>query len=441
MNKVLLHKKVVMVALLTLFLFGFVPTTFAFTGQEGDQVVIKADEVIEDDLYVAAETFILDGTVQGDLFVAGSTIMINGTVEGDLFAFGQVVNINGSVGDDVRTGAMAVELGESAVIGGDLLAGGYSLFAQNGSSVDHDLLFGGFQALLEGEVGRDALIGGNSVKLDGRIQGDVRAAVDGDPNAPVVNPNTFASDGPDMPSVPVGLTISDDAQIDGELHYEARETVVIPEGIVGGEVDFEHVVFSSNSDVQATTPENPVWQHVRRFVVLALIGALLVWKMPTFINRLSDNLEQEPLPSLGWGTAVYFGFPFAVFVLMVTAIVLAIMFGTIGLGNLGGTLILLTLAILFALMVCFVMVLLYLTKIIVGYLAGRMILTRINPTWGENRYYSLLLGLLLVVIVIAIPWLGGLTNWLIALIGCGAIWLMWREGQIPKEKAVLQTAE
>ena len=77
-----------LISLICLVLFILAPTALAFEGRGGDTVVIGADEVVEDDLYVGANTFTLDGTIKGDLIVFGSTIEINGTVEGDLIAVG-----------------------------------------------------------------------------------------------------------------------------------------------------------------------------------------------------------------------------------------------------------------------------------------------------------------------------------------------------------------
>ena len=89
-------------SLLALFTMTVTSSALAFDGRGGETVVIGADEVIEDDLYVGATNFTLDGTVKGDLFVSGETIVINGTVEGDVFAMGQSIVINGIVTDDVR---------------------------------------------------------------------------------------------------------------------------------------------------------------------------------------------------------------------------------------------------------------------------------------------------------------------------------------------------
>lgn len=91
-------------------------------------------------------------------------------------------------------------------------------------------------------------------------------------------------------------------------------------------------------------------------------------------------------------------------------------------------------AFILAFMVAFVLVLLYLTKIIVGYFVGYQILQRVSPTLAGTSYLPLLSGLLLVVVVIAIPWLGGLVNWSIAIVGVGALWLLWRSGKVPAEK-------
>jgi hypothetical protein len=112
------------------------------------------------------------------------------------------------------------------------------------------------------------------------------------------------------------------------------------------------------------------------------------------------------------------------------------LFGSLQFGNLSSVVIFVLLAVVFAFMMAFVLVLLYLTKIIVGYFVGHQVLQRVSPTLADTPYWPLLLGLLLVVVVIAIPWLGGLVNWIIAIVGVGALWLLWRSGKVPVEKIV-----
>ncbi len=433
MNHLRLNKTLRLIILMSLLLFVFVPSAMAFEGRGGDNVTIEDGEVIEDDLYVGANRFVLDGTIKGDLIVAASEIMINGTVEGDLWTGGQFVKINGNVADDARIGALAIEMGEGAEIGGDLIAAGYSLHGKSGSLVSENLVFAGFQALLEGNVNEDVWVGVNSLQINGRIAGNVSAEVGDENPAPPVNPYQFMPDAPSMPAVPSGLTVDDAAEIGGDFTYRSPQSIDIPSTVVAGDVHFTHEGVSVSVDNQPSTGQ-AVWRHVRRFITLALIGALLVWQVPNFVTRLSEQIREKPLPSLGWGALVYFGVPVIIVVLIVAAILLALFFGVLQFGNLSGVVIFVMLAVVLAFMMVFVLVLLYLTKIIVGYFIGQQILQRVSPTLADTPYWSLLLGLLLVVAVIAIPWLGSLVNWLIAIVGVGALWLLWRSGKAPAEK-------
>ena len=98
----------------------------------GDEVVVAADEVIDDDLYAAGETIRIEGTVRGDVIAAGQQVVISGTVEGDLMACGQAVVVTGRVGDDIRMAGMALQLGDGATVSDDVIAAGFSLEAARG---------------------------------------------------------------------------------------------------------------------------------------------------------------------------------------------------------------------------------------------------------------------------------------------------------------------
>jgi hypothetical protein len=429
------NKKFSVILLMSLLMVVFVPSAMAFEGREGANVTIEADEVINDDLYVATDVFILNGTVKGDLFVGATQILINGNVEGDLFAGGQSIEINGTILGDARLGGTAIELGEGAEIGEDLLAFGYSVHSKSGSQVGSELIFGGFQALVEGDVASDAWIGANSFELNGRIGGNVQAEVGSEESEPPIDPYQFMPDAPTMPTVPSGLTLGNDAEIGGNLNYRAPSSYDVSEDAVGGNVDFTEEAVTTTVDSAPSTGEQ-VWRFVRRFITLALIGALLVWRTPSFINRLNSQLQEKPLPSLGWGAIVYFAVPIIIFALVVAAILIALLLGGLQFGNLSTVVIFVTMTAIIVFMMAFVLVLLYLTKIIIGYYVGQFILERVNPSLIENPYLPLLVGLLLVVIVISLPLIGGLVNWLIAMVGVGALWLLLRSNNTPQEKAV-----
>ena len=56
----------------------------------------------------------------------------------DLMTAAQTVVVNGTITGDVRMAGSVLFVGEKAVIGGDLLGGGYSLEVRKGSTVGRD---------------------------------------------------------------------------------------------------------------------------------------------------------------------------------------------------------------------------------------------------------------------------------------------------------------
>jgi cytoskeletal protein CcmA (bactofilin family) len=99
---------------------------YAYEGRGGDKVVIGAAEVVNDDLFVGATEFVLDGTVNGDVVAAGQTITVNGSIRGNLVSAANTIVINGTVSGDVWAAGAVLYWGENAKVGGDIGAG-YSL--------------------------------------------------------------------------------------------------------------------------------------------------------------------------------------------------------------------------------------------------------------------------------------------------------------------------
>ena len=76
----------------------------------GGDVTVASGEVIDEDLYVAGDHIIVNGTINGDLWAAGGTI-INGTVNGSVLAVGGTVNISGEVTHTVRVAGRNLKRG------------------------------------------------------------------------------------------------------------------------------------------------------------------------------------------------------------------------------------------------------------------------------------------------------------------------------------------
>ncbi|MBE0683803.1 MAG: polymer-forming cytoskeletal protein [Anaerolineales bacterium] len=416
-----------LIALLTM---TFTSTALAFDGRGGDNVVIGADEVIEDDVYVGANNFTLDGTIKGDLIVSGSVIVINGTVEGDLFAMGQSVVINGTVTDDVRIAGAGLQLGEEASIGGDLLGGGASLEAKKGSAVDGDFLFGGGQALVSGEVGGDAMFGAGALELRGQIGGNVVAEVgDAETGAP---PSAYMwQTGTPVPSVQPGFTIGENAKIEGNLVYTQSSDIQIPDGSVIGKVTRKEPAADTNVQYKEPTMGQKVAQWsfdlIRTIVTLILFGLLLGWLAPKFMKSVMGKLQTTPAASLGWGVVSYAAFFFALLVILTVMILGGVIFGMLTLGGVSGTIIWLGILAIFVLIVGFVLVTAFVTKIVVAWLSGKWILGRFNPALADHKVWPLVIGVVIVALLLALPYVGWIFGLFVMFLGLGALWLWGRE--------------
>jgi cytoskeletal protein CcmA (bactofilin family) len=408
-----------------------VPAALAFEGREGDVVVIEADEVIDDDLYVGAGEFTLDGTVKGDLIVGGNTININGTVEGDLWAAGQTIIVNGTVADDARIA------GYSLIVGGDVaddfLAAGFSLEQESESAVGGDLVYGGYQALLEGGVEENVVVAGGAVQVAGSVGGDATVDVSGAEPGQEMPPGFpfFGPPGvPPVPSVPAGLTIDNSASIGGDLNYTANAKIDVPSGAVAGDVDFTQYV----PDVEPQKAPSPAavvgkWfvSQARRLITLLLVGALMMWVVPSWTRKLSGIVRAKPLPSLGWGIVSIAAFVVLMIVLVIATVLLAIIFGVVSLGELGGRLATLGGLTIGAAGFSFSVIWAYVTKIVISLLLGQLIFRLFKSTAAEHRWWPMLLGVVIFVIIAAIPVLGWLARLLAVLFGLGAVWLWGRD--------------
>ncbi|MBI5961850.1 MAG: polymer-forming cytoskeletal protein, partial [Chloroflexi bacterium] len=423
------------------FTLTFATPALAFDGRGGDRVVIKADEIINDDLYITANEIIFDGTVKGDLIAFARTITINGTVEGDLLAAGQVVIINGTVADDARIAGAALQLGENAVIGSDLLVGGASLEAKDGSVVEGELVFGSGQALLDGDVTGDVLGGTGALELNGSFGGNVEAYVDVTEDTKSAPPmSMYMTNIPiSIPSVQPGLTISDTAKIKGNLKYTSTYDLPVPSEAVGGKVTRTAPQVSAQAQYVPPTSAQKVgtWalDMIRTMITMVLFGLLLGWLFPAFMKALPEKIKSQPWGSLGWGLIAWAAFFVGLLVIVLAMIFGGMLFGLLTLGGVSGTIIWIGILALFGFTVLFVLVTSYLTKIIVGDMMGKWILNRFNPSLAEHKVWPMVIGVTLLIFIVEmfsfpllpIGFFGWLINFSVILCGLGALWIWGRE--------------
>jgi len=415
--------------------------------------VIVIDEDVDDDLYLFASSITVNGTVHGDLIATGGDIIINGTIDGDLWAAAGKIQINGTVADDVRIAGSELKLAPSAEVGDDLFAAGFGFGADPGSAIAGDVFVAGYQALLDGDISGDVKAAVGGFEISGHVVGDVEVEV-GEPDPEFEQFSMFMRMNPYAPEhiIGPGLTVGEDAQIDGELTYTSPVTVQIPEGAVAGPIVYQTPVPEEVEAPQAEVPEVPAgavtaaailgwfvrWivSMVQTFMSLLIIGVLMLWLIPKWLKEAALHWKEKPLHCLGWGAAALAAFCVAVPALFVVMIILDIAVGLVTLGGLVGPITSIMMVLEGILTVGFWTIAVYITKVVFCYFIGWLILKRPAPAWVEKAMglIPLLIGIAIFTLVRSIPFLGALFSMLVTIFGLGALWLLaWVRIHKPKQ--------
>jgi cytoskeletal protein CcmA (bactofilin family) len=392
--------------------------------------VIGSDQIIEDDVYVTANEVVVDGIIRGDLIAFGGSIAVDGTVEGDLIGAAQAVEIGGTVEDDVRIAGQTLLVDEGAEVEDDVIAAGFSLENVPDSAVGGTVMYAGYQALLQGTVGEDVNAAANGLELGGEVGANVDAEVDGEDGGPP--PFLFAPQA-DLPTVDSGLTLTDSATVGGNLTYESStEAQIAPQAQIEGEVVGEERPAEAEED--AYTFADAVFDNLRSFIALLLVGLILIWIAPNWIRRRAGTVLDRPLASLGWGVLGLVAFLALGVAILLATLVLAVILGLLTLGGLVALIVVLGLLAEVLLVLAFWIFTIYLAQIVVSFLAGLLLVETVRPGRGSGRVLPLVVGLILYVMLRAVPVLGPLVGLAVVLLGLGAL-LDWIWAKLRRRRA------
>ena len=410
------------ITLFSLMAFGLAGSLWAADFRGGDTVVIAADEVIDDDLFVTGNRVEMNGTVKGDFFASGAEVIVNGKVEGSLMIAGQTLQVNGPVVGSLYSGGYALTIGPEAEIGRNVYFGGFSLEAEAGSSIGRSVYAANYQTLLNGQVADDVAVNSGALELNGSVGGDVSGKV-GTPDQEASPPFRPVFPGAVEVASP-GLRVGEGAEIGGQLMVK--------------EVEFETRPPSLSQRVLLGL-RKAIGQRLGEFIALLLVGGPLLYFWPTMVQRIAANAREKPLPSAGWGCLVTSIFVIGVPVVGIIIFVLTLIGGLITFGQLSNDILGLGGTTLGLVVATFIFVSSLVTKVIVAFLGGRLLLTRfapqMRPGWAAD-FWSLALGALIYELLRAIPFLGWLLGALVTLVGLGAIYFVAREMMRPSPPAM-----
>ena len=418
-----------------------------------DTGIVKPGETIDDDLILGGQTVQMDGTVNGVLIAAGSTVTINGTVNGDLitagqnvilsdtavvtgnvFSGGQNITVNGKVEGSLFAVSPATTLGAVSSVGRNVFFGGYSLTSLSGSEIGKDLRAGVYQVILNGEVKQDVIANAGAVELTGKVGRNVELWFsDSSSNKSSSHmPESFPA------AITPGLRVDPSTQISGKLIYTSPQKYDISI-VPGGGIIYKtpavaakpKAAFGPGLVNQETGSGFKVWHAVSSLITLLLVGALAVGLFGKCFTKSVDVAQKRTLASAGVGLlAIVLAVP-AFLIAALVIVFVGLLLTIVSLGGLAFPIFGLGLGTLGLAAAAFIVLVALVSKLIVSYLIGKLTLEAFKaiPGGGWQKALPLLFGVVIYVILSALPFVGWVFDLVATIIGTGAVWFLLVPGK------------
>lgn len=349
---------------------SFIIVLLLFTTQvsaetiSGNNIVLKSDETLEQTSFLSGNNIRIDGDIKATAFVAGNHIEINGTIDGDLFVAAQSITINGKVDGSIFTASQNVTINNH--VANNIYSAGAILDVN--AQTDGSVFLAGQNINLKdkAQINKDAFISGANIYQDGKINGDLTSS---------------------------STSLNIEGDIDGDLNYLSEtEENELNNANIAGDINWSKIKSNSFSTLFKVFS-----------VIFSILAALVIWLVirlihKTFWINLAIKIKNTPLQTLGFGTLALILTPFIAVALMLTVIGIPLSF----------------------ILLIFYVISLYISKIIISVFFAFSLQKRYNWSFAKG-FWLFLLSLILLSILVAIPIVGWLIRFIIAIFGLGAI--------------------
>jgi len=350
---------------------------FAFVPRGGENVAFS--ETIQDDLYIAGGTVTVTGTVAGDVTAAGGTVTLGGRVSGALLAAGGTADIGGCVGRSIRAAGGTVRL--DATAGTDAVLAGGTVTVADASRIGRDLVAGGGNVRITGSVGRNVIAGGGNVIVGGSVKGDVNIQAD-------------------------RVVVLSTARIAGRLRYAASGPAEIQPGAqVSAGVERVPAVRPGMREISARRSRLRWLWHLGEWLGLLAFGLVVFALLPLLPGGVLNEIRARFGASLLTGFVVLAAAPAAAIVLLISIAGIPLAVALVLLWLLTG----------------------YSGQLVAATWLGERVLRAVRGGSAPSVSWTLVVGVTVLVILYAVPFVGWLVRLLAVMTGLGAIWLaVWR---------------
>jgi len=327
---------------------------------------VKKDEVLHKDLYFAGSLLRIDGTVDGDVYAIAQEVDVTGTVTGDLIFLGRSTRISGHVEGNVRGFSNNISI--TGVVDKNVTIFNEDARIDSSGKIGHSLTAFNQILTIDGTVGRDVLAMFNEATIAGTIGGNLRAKG-------------------------ASLSIASSAQINGTAKFEGDKPADVASGAkLASPLQYSKLEHRSHAERGAGFY---IWRIVWAAARI-LLGLVLISLMPIFARETMESAERYGA-SLGLGVLVFFGVAIASLIACITVVGLLVGVSTFFLW----------------------LIAVFSSYVVVGGVVGRWILGRTSEFWPLIGRMAL--GVLIVVLVVALPHIGGWIRFGVWIWGLGAI--------------------
>lgn len=348
---------------------------FALDRRHGEFVTVTANETVDDTLVATGNTVIVEGVINGDLLVLAQNLEVRGNVKGDVVSLAKRAVVSGTVEGRIFDCSRSMEL--DGEIGHSLYYWGQSLRVDRRAHVGEGILAGG-DISIEGDVKRSATLYGE-VEVGGAV-------------------------GRDLLMAGRSLTLTNAARVGGNVTarvHQFKEVHIADGASISGKRDIQLRARRSQFTRTRFYLHQVVW-----LAAAMLVGWLGLALFPGFFQACTRAV------STGWrslflGLGVLAGIPVAIVVIALTLVGIPISL----------------------MLLAFYAAAIYLAKLWVGALLGRMLL---KPPGFTKRDWllGLLVGLVILTVVGFIPYLGGLVRLVVVCLGLGAFaWQLYQNSR------------
>ena len=337
--------------------------------RSGNIVSIPSGTTVSDDLFAFSGTVTVAGNVEGDLVASGGNLTLSGSATQDATLAGGQINITGRVGDDLLAAGGNLNI-SGPIADNAVIAGGTIVLAQT-ASVGRDLQIAGGEIQIQGPVARNVNANGGQVTINSRVGGNVMA-----------NAQT--------------LTIGPNAVIAGDLIYKSGQKANIASGaVIRGQTERQPL---PKPQAKRAQPLVKALLWLGSFLAMFLVGVLLIAVAPNTAASSADRMIKSPWLSLLIGFIILVVMPVAIVIVFATLIGIP--------------------AALILLAAYLIMV--YIARAYAAIGIGRWLFARFGSP-NMSLYLDLFVGLLILWLLAAIPFVGWFISLIALLFGLGAI--------------------